>query len=154
MLGENYPSLLGRLMNHLSEDIVLPAGQAYFFAETGPHKSHVNDARHALRTRVRTRGLLMLESWYPSMNRLPVLQTIYTVDFSKTGFGFLAAEQFYPGEVVQVFLATFWMRITVRRCRRWGAHCYNGGGTLLDRHDPNDEARLLLAAAALQPQSV
>tara|TARA_R110002049_G_scaffold27321_2_gene94303 strand:+ start:541116 stop:541568 length:453 start_codon:yes stop_codon:yes gene_type:complete len=146
MLGEDYPRLLGSLIQTLPQRIELPPGQEGFFQESGPCPSYDNEPRCGVRNRVRTRGLLTLESWYPALDRHPELMTIYTADFSKTGFGFVAPEQFFPGEVVRVFLATFWMRLTVRRCRRLGPNCYNCGGTLVDRHDPNEEALRCLAA--------
>ena len=140
MLGEDYPRLLGSLIQTLPRRIVLPPEQEGFFEESGPQPSYENDQRCGVRNRVRTRGLMLLQSWYPAMERRPELMTVYTKDFSKSGFGFIAPEQLFPGEVVQVFLATFWMRVTIRRCRRWGHDCFDTGGTLLDRHDADEAA--------------
>jgi hypothetical protein len=150
MLGEDYPRLLGSLMAALPQRIELPPGQEGFFEESGPHQPYQSDPRGGVRNRIRTRGLLLLESWYPAFDRHPQLMLIYTADFSKTGFGLMAPEQFYPGEVVRVFLATFWMRVTIRRCRRLSKNCYNSGGTLLNRHEPDDEAMESLTAAQSQ----
>ena len=97
MLGEDYPRLLGSLIQTLPERIALPAELEGFFEESGPQQSYENDQRSGARNRVRTRGLLVLESWYPSMDRRPELMTIFTKDFSKTGVGFLAPRTvFFP----------------------------------------------------------
>ena len=149
MLGEDYPSLLGSLIQTRPQRIEMPPGYEGFFEQTGRQPSYENDQRRAPRDRIRTRGLLRLESWYPAFDRKPELLVIYTNDFSKTGFGFIAPAQFYPGEVVQIYLATFWMRVTVRRCRRLGPNCYESGGTLLSRRDPDDEAIALMRGRAI-----
>jgi hypothetical protein len=92
--------------------------------------------------RVRTHGILVPQRWLPAFPRSAAPVAIYTKDFSKTGFGFVAHQQYFPGEHVRVILATFWMEIAVRRCRRLGPACYEAGGTLLERHDPSLEAFL------------
>jgi len=151
MLGEDYPRLLGRLIQALPQRIELPPELEGFLEEGGLQPSYNNDIRRSARNRVRTHGLLLLQKTYPALDRQPQLMTIYTMDFSKTGLGFLTPEQFYPGEVVQVYLATFWVRVTIRRCLRLGRNCFTNGVTLLDRHDPDQEAiRLLAQATQLQ----
>ncbi len=140
MLDGDYQRLLGKIMSSLPQRILLPPDCEDFFSQTGPTAPYPNDMRSASRTRVRTHGVLLPESWLPAFPRDPEPIAIYTADFSKTGFGFVAAEQFYPCEEVRILLATFWMRVKIRRCRRMGDACYAIGGTLTSRHDPAAEA--------------
>lgn len=140
MLDGDYQRLLGKLMAGLPQRIQLPAECQNFFDTTGPAAPHPRDERNSARTRVRTHGVLYPERPLPAFPRPAEPVAIYTGDFSKTGFGFLAADQYYPGEEVRILLATFWMRVTIRRCRRLGEACYELGGSLTARRDPSAEA--------------
>ncbi len=140
MLGEDYPRLLGNLMSRLPQKIQLPEGMENFFEESGPAVSASDDIRSSARTRVRTHGVLIPEQWLPAFQRSAEPTMIYTCDFSKNGFGFVSAEQYYPGEVTRILLATFWMRITIRRCRRLGPSCYDCGATLNSQHEQSVDA--------------
>ena len=146
MLDGDYQRLLGKIMSSLSQQIRLPPECEDFFSQTGPTAPYPNDMRSSARTRVRTHGVLLPESPLPTFPREPEPIAIYTADFSKTGFGFVAAEQFYPGEDVRILLATFWMQVKIHRCRRLGESCYTSGGTLSCRHDPSPEAFDRIAA--------
>ena len=140
MLAEDYQHRLGSLIQSVPNEIELPAGYENFFAETGSTASVENDRRSSVRMRVRTSGILVSQRWLPAFPRTAKPVVIYTKDFSKSGFGFLTHQQYYPGEHVRVILATFWMEIAIRRCRRLGPNCFEVGGTLLQRHDVSLEA--------------
>ena len=84
MLGEDYPCLLARVMSAIEWKIELPPDQEGFFDESGPTPSYDNDMRRAVRTRIRTRGLLFWESGYPPMDRVVKPIAIYTKDFAQT----------------------------------------------------------------------
>lgn len=140
MLAEDYQHRLGSLIQSVANKIELPAGYEKFFEETGPTSSVENDRRSSVRMRVRTSGILVAQRWLPAFPRTTEPAVIYTKDFSKSGFGFVTHQQYYPGEQVRVILATFWMEISIRRCRRLGPNCYEAGGTLLQRHDVSLEA--------------
>ncbi len=140
MLDTDYQRHLGSLIQGVPCQIELPEELQSFFEESGPMSVCENDRRRGVRTRVRTRGILIPTRWLPSMPRTTAPIAIYTKDFSKTGFGFLSDRQFFPGEEVRILLATFWMDIAVRRCRRLGECCYESGGSLLQQHDPSPGA--------------
>lgn len=140
MLGEDYQRRLGSLMEETPSRIELPAGYEDFFDESGPTQVLASDRRSTVRTRVRTSGILIPDGWLPALPRRRSPSTIYTKDFSKTGFGFVADQQYFPGEQVRILLATFWMEIMICRCRRLGRMCFEAGGTLLKRHDPTQDA--------------
>ena len=135
MLVTDYQRRLGSLIQGVQNRILLPDGMQDFFNESGPTSPLPSDRRTSVRTRVRTRGVLFPRCWLPAFPRSPEPQAIFTKDFSKTGFGFLAHEQYFPGEQVRVLLATFWMEISIRRCRRLGPECFELGGMLIHRHD-------------------
>ena len=140
MLVTDYQCHLGSLINSVPNRIQLPAGYEDFFEQSGPTTAIANDRRNSVRTRVRTRGIWIPRKWLPAFPRRATPQLIYTKDFSKTGFGFVADQQVFPGEQARIILATFWMEVAIRRCRRLGPDCYEVGGTLLARHDTSLEA--------------
>jgi hypothetical protein len=142
MLATDYQRRLGTLINDVPNEIRLPEGFEDFFDEKGPGPFCESDRRRGGRTRARTQGILIPRKWLPVFPRSVTPKLIYTKDFSKTGFGFLAHQQYYPGERIRALLATFWMEILIQRCRRLGPNCYESGGTLLEQHDGSLEAFL------------
>lgn len=142
MLAADYQRRLGELIQSIPNEICLPPGYEDFFRQSGPAPSCEGDRRSGIRTRVRTTGILYPRQWLPSFPRTVTPRPIYTKDFSKTGFGFIARQQYYPGERVRVLLATFWMELTVQRCRRLGPNCFETGSTLLEQHEPSLDAFL------------
>ena len=140
MLGEDYPRVLESLIAGLPQSILLPPSQDGFFSESGVKPHFEENTRCAVRTRVRTNGVVIPQRWLPQLHRQHDPLLIYTKDFSKTGFGFVADRQFYPGEIVRVLLATFWIHVSIRRCRRLGPLCFECGGVLMDQHSPSLDA--------------
>ncbi len=140
MLDSDYQQHLGSLIASLDDAIELPLEMEGFFNESGPVASCANERRKSGRTRVRTTAIVVPQVWLPAFPRSPMPQLAYTKDFSKTGFGFIVHNQFYPGEVIRVLLATFWMEVRIRRCRRLGAHCFESGGELIRTRQPSADA--------------
>jgi len=149
MLDSDYQQHLGSLIQSLEVTIQLPAEMSEFFKESGPIASCINERRKSVRTRVRTTGVLVPRRWLPACPRRPEPQHIYTKDFSKTGFGCLSSTQFYPGEIVRVLLATFWIEVEIRRCRRLGTDCFELGGELVQTRQPSAEAFNFAAPTAV-----
>ncbi len=140
MLDEDYTLLLERVTSKLDRQINLPVDRDRFFAETGPTPSYPNDARAVARTNARTTGVLVSNQTLAFHPRSKEPMPIYTKDFSKSGFGFVAKQQYLPGESVRVLLATFWMLVAITRCNRLGPDCFECGGILISRHDPSKDA--------------
>lgn len=140
MLGGDYPQLLARLISRTEWTITLPEDQHRFFEESGPAPTVPDDVRRGGRIRVRTRGLAIPDSWLPALPRRLEGIGIYTSDFSRTGFGFVADRQFFPTETVRILLPTFWMRVNVVRARRLGPRCFENGAELAQRLDPSLDA--------------
>lgn len=140
MLDSDYQQHLGTLIKSLDDEIQLPLSLSKFFEETGPITPIANDRRRSVRTRVRTRCVIVPEYWLPAFPRCETPELAYTRDFSKTGFGFLLHKQLYPGEHIRVLLATFWMEVRITRCRRLGERCFEVGGELVHTNEPSEEA--------------
>ncbi|QDT06932.1 hypothetical protein K227x_53560 [Rubripirellula lacrimiformis] len=146
MLGEAYSRDLQVLITSLPQTIRLPPSHERFFELSGPSTPYENNTRRAVRTNIRARGVLVPEHSLHAVPRNPVPSTIFTKDFSKVGFGFIADQQYYPGEVVRAILATFWLRIEITQCRRIGDLCYECGGTLVSQHAPSPDAFSFLSS--------
>ncbi|MEM8672064.1 MAG: PilZ domain-containing protein [Planctomycetota bacterium] len=140
MLDSDYQQHLGTLIKSLDDSIELPPEMSGYFQESGPITPCANDRRKSVRTRVRTRCVIVPQKWLPAFSRKPEPQLAYTKDFSKTGFGFLVPEQMYPCEEVRVILATFWMEVRIRRSRRLGDNCFEVGGELVRTNEPTMRA--------------
>jgi len=131
---------LARLIARTEWSIELPEQWSGFFKESGLSASTVGDARRGGRVRVRTHGVAVPEKTVPAIPRPFKALGIFTSDFSRHGFGFMADRQFFPTEVVRIILPTFWMRVNVVRCRRLGTLCFENGAELVQRLDPSDRA--------------
>lgn len=140
MLDSDYQQHLGTLIKSLEDEIELPPELSTFFDESGAITPLANDRRRSVRTRVRTRCIVVPEYWLPAFPRCEHPELAYTKDFSKTGFGFLFSHQLYPGEHVRVLLATFWMEVRICRCRRLGVSCFETGGELVHMRQPSEDA--------------
>ena len=140
MLGTDYQRRLGSLINSTATLIEFPDGYENYFEEQGPTTVIAGDRRRGLRTRARTVGILVPVECLPAFPRRATPSIIFTKDFSKSGFGFVADRQYFPGEQVRILLATFWMEINVCRCRRLSPACFEVGGTLHRRHDESLDA--------------
>jgi hypothetical protein len=124
MLDGHYSAILAELIQRLDWNIQLPPTLANFFEHRGPAPTMMGDARSAVRLRARTQGVLFPTGPLLAFPRQMVAIGIYTSDFSKQGFGFIAAEQFWPEEEVRVVLQTFWIKVRIVRCRYLGPNCY------------------------------
>lgn len=140
MLEKNYQDILERLVASVSWDIELPGGTEAFFRDSGMSASCEMDERSAARMRARAYGILSSEKALPAFPRDPEPIGIYTTDFSKTGIGFIAAEEFLPEETVRITLPTFWTHVRISRCNKLGPNCFQVGGVLISRHAPSPRA--------------
>lgn len=140
MLDRHYSQLLARLILVTDWNIELPDGFEGFFDETGPAPSAYFDLRRSGRVRVRTRGILIADGGVQLVSRERQPLGIFTADFSRQGFGFIADRQFYPTEQARILLPSFWMQVSVVRSRRLAENCFEHGAVLSKRCDPSLEA--------------
>jgi hypothetical protein len=153
MLEVDYPTRFGELIQSVRWDIELPIEWATYFEERGEASAVLVEQRHNQRLKVRTHGLLLVEHSLPFRARADEFVGTYTRDFSRHGCGFLTPCELFPEERVRIVLPTFWVQLLVMRCRRITSKCYESGGQLLFRHDPdpgafvrNEDAELSVAA--------
>lgn len=98
----------------------------------------VADARRRfVRAAFHRRVVLELQQTFPSVPREERNYVILTRDLSRSGIGFLHAEQLYPGERVRLWLPTGPVATEVTRCRRHDARCYEIGVRFARASDAN-----------------
>lgn len=148
MLEEHYSSHFHELARSLDWDIELPVEWADYFEDRGEIASLENDERHNQRLKVRTHGVLWFDRSLPFCPRTRDPVGVYTRDFSKNGMGFLSPLQIFPEEQVRILLPTFWLQLNVIRTRRITSKCYEVGARLIWRHDPSEDAFVVLPSAA------
>ncbi|QDV12488.1 hypothetical protein CA51_23710 [Rosistilla oblonga] len=140
MLEKDYKQTLATLIDTVNWDIVLPEGHEAFFGDNGSISPCTYESRSSPRMRARGRGILYYEETLRAFPRTQDPMGIYTMDFSKTGIGFVASCQFLPEEVVRIVLPTFWARLRITRCTRNNDKRYDSGGSLITWHQPSPEA--------------
>ncbi len=140
MLDSDYPRLLARLIAKTTWSITLPAGQENFFEETGLATSATIDLRRSGRVRLRTRALAVPDETLACLTRPKEVIGIYTMDFSRHGFGFVSERQFFPNERLRILLPSFWLTVKVVRARYMGPGFFEHGTTLVRRSDPSINA--------------
>lgn len=155
MLEENYRIILDRLIAHARWDIVLPCAEDEFFAKSGTASPCSVDCRRSVRIYARSRGIAYYEQTLPAFPRSDAPQAVYTLDFSKTGIGFLSARPFLPEEHVRILVPTMWVSARIVRCHMWGPHCYSIGGTLntANQPDPRAFSTSLVARPTMSPHA-
>ena len=137
MLEVDYPTRFGELIQSVDWDIELPVEWADYFEVRGESTAFSADQRMNQRLKVRTHGLLWVEHALSFRARPDKFVGTYTRDFSRHGCGFLTDWELFPEERVRIILPTFWVQLLVVRTRRITSKCYEIGGQLLHRHDPD-----------------
>ena len=140
MLEEHYSAKFHELIHSISWDIELPVEWVGYFDDRGEIASYSDDERNNQRLKIRAHGVLGFERDLPFRPRTTEPIGIYTRDFSRSGMGFLAPLEIYPGEQVRIVLPTFWLQLEVVRARRITSKCYEIGARLVRRHDPSLDA--------------
>lgn len=140
MLEEPYKEKLDLVLETMTWSIQLPPRLADFFSVRGDSQIAQYEERKHIRIRARAKGAGFFESSLTNLNRDKAGIPIYTADFSRGGCGFLSAIQIFPTERLRLMLPTFWMQIEAVRCRKLGTKCYEVGGVLLAKNEPNSSA--------------
>lgn len=140
MLEINYPTRFVELIQSTECEIELPEEWAEFFEERGEVVAYLTDDRSNSRLKIRSHGLMWFERTLPFLTRTTEPTPVYTKDFSRSGLGFLAPTQLFPGESVRILLATFWVQLNVVRARRITSKCYEIGATLVAHRESSADA--------------
>ena len=119
---DNSQEIVEALWRKLGCRIELPEDSEEFFAAKGPQKSVFADYRQHVRYNFRDKALLIHRD---------ATYAVYTKDLSHSSIGFLHFDQLYPLECVRLYLlngAKF--DVTIRRCLRLQALCFECGGQI------------------------
>ena len=119
---DNPQQILDTLWTQLNCRIVLPVENIRFSSAKSPQYGAFSDRRQYLRCDCHKKAVLVHRER---------CHAIYMRDVSHSSVGFLHAEQLFPRERVRLYLANGTkVDMTIRRCRRVQAFCYDCGGQI------------------------
>lgn len=127
MLDAVYLDDLNRVLASLEDRIELsPAEKLTYFRPdpSAPAPACSHELRRYARHQLRVRGVLDLKQSLPCIDRARGFHCIYVRDISRTGIGFLSADELFPGERCKLWLPQKELHISVVHCRRKGPRCY------------------------------
>jgi hypothetical protein len=115
---------LESLWFQLGCQVRLPEPIEQFLAPRGPLPTEYVDRRRHRRFDYRQRAILTRQGQHAA---------VYTKNISRGGVSFLHAEQLYPREEVALALPFGCrVRLTIRRCRRQQAYCFECGAEICE----------------------
>jgi hypothetical protein len=121
---DNSQEIIESLWQSLGCRIVLPEDANVYFAWRGPQNSSFAGRRQHLRYNYRDKALMIHQG---------VTHAVYTKDISHASIGFLHFEQLFPLDHVRLYLANgAKCDLTIRRCLRLQASCFECGGQILE----------------------
>lgn len=86
------------------------------------------DKRRFQRAKFHQSAVFVYGGGLPAFPRKAECHLIQFVDLCRGGVGFLHCEQLYPGETMQIMVATGSVySVEIMNCRRIGARCYHVG---------------------------
>jgi hypothetical protein len=111
-----------RLIEQLPSRVALPAD---FFDRSGAMSTRWEDLRQFPRFYFRSAAALEIEPTLPALERSGPIERVYVKDISRAAIAILHSEQLFPGERLRLVLTDGVRRsVTVARCRRQAANCY------------------------------
>ena len=126
MLDADYLDNLNRFLASLEDRIELSMAERliYFNVDSSMPPAKPDDRRRFARLQLRQKAVMDLRQTLPAIERQRAFHCIYTRDISRTGIGFLHADELFPGEECQLWLPQRQLNVTVVLCRRQGPRCY------------------------------
>ena len=126
MLAAGYLDDLNMVLASLEDRIELSPAErlTYFRADASVPPSAEDEQRGYSRHQLRVRAVMDLVQTLPYIERERSFHCIYVRDISRTGIGFLHADELFPGEDCKLWLPQKELHITVVHCRRKLARCY------------------------------
>jgi len=126
MLDAGYVDKLNRVLASLEDRIELSPAERLIFFHPDPNMPlpRQDERRRFSRLPLRQKAVLSLRQTLPAIKRERAFHCVYVRDISRTGIGFLHADELFPGEECQLWLPQKQLRINVVLCRRQGPRCY------------------------------
>ncbi|MBI3863740.1 MAG: PilZ domain-containing protein [Planctomycetia bacterium] len=126
MLDASYLHNLNQVLASLEDRIELSPAEklTYFRAGSNTLPTFPNENRGFTRQQFRVRAVLDLRQSLPTIDRERTFHCVYTRDISRTGIGFLHADELYPGEECRLWLPQQERPVAVVHCVRKGRRCY------------------------------
>ena len=110
--------------------VVLPPEWDDFFNRRGPLPPRESEPRRFVRQHFPTRAIMELTTTLAAIPRKYAKYVVLMKDISRQGASFLHVAQLFPGERVELTLATGRIPYTVMRCRRHNDACYEIGAEI------------------------
>ncbi|HEY2411790.1 MAG TPA: PilZ domain-containing protein [Pirellulaceae bacterium] len=109
-------------------DVRLIESDQEFFSKSGPLPLHWNDVRQFPRFYLRSRTEAVVFPFQSQPTATPKACRVATSDVSRGGMNLMTGEQVFPGQRIDVRLASGDTRtLKVVWCRRVGQGCYSAG---------------------------
>ncbi|HEY2251494.1 MAG TPA: PilZ domain-containing protein [Planctomycetaceae bacterium] len=126
MLDADYLDNLNRVLASLEDRIELSAADRliFFRTEAGMPPPKPDERRRFPRLQLRQKAVMDLRQTLPAVERPRAFHCIYVRDISRTGIGFLHADELFPGEECQLWLPQKQLNVNIVLCRRQGPRCY------------------------------
>jgi hypothetical protein len=126
MLDASHLDNLNRVLASLEDRIELsPAERLIFFhADSSVPSAKPDERRRFPRRQLRMRAVMDLRQSLPAIERERAFHCVYLRDISRTGIGFLHADELFPGEECRLILPQKELHLNIVLCRRQGPRCY------------------------------
>lgn len=135
MLDAGNLNHLNRVLDSLEDRIELSDTERrnYFHSDSSVPPPKPDDRRRFHRRPLRMRAVMDLRQSLPGIEREPTQHCVYLRDISRTGIGFLHADELFPGEECRLRLPQRELHVTVVLCTRLGPHRYLIGAQFCQR---------------------
>jgi hypothetical protein len=131
MLDADRREKMKAVIDALPCHVVLPPEWNDFFQRRGPVTPREDDEpRRFVRQHFPTRAIMELATSLAAIPRDYAKYVVLMKDISRQGASFLHVAQLFPGERVELTLATGRIPYTVMRCRRHNDCCYEIGADI------------------------
>ena len=126
MLDAGYRDNLNRVLASLEDRIEMSPAERIIYFRSDPNvpPPKPDERRGFARRQLRVRAVMDLQQSLPAIERERAFHCIYLRDISRTGIGFLHADELFPGEECRLWLPQTELHVSIVQCRRQGPRCY------------------------------
>ncbi len=127
MLDNDYRAALNSILERLPSNLEVPADWTESQNQRGATPYLLNDQRNYARVYARDLAVCEISPSLPAIDRKHEFLKVCTKDVSRSGMGFLAGMQMYPGEKVTLWTRGGKLRCQIMRCMKRGTRCFDVG---------------------------